>query len=164
MIPRTPAEQARFIFTNGRVVKDFVDHKITDILAAGGSRSVCRDLSVTQMHVLMHVEKRGKVSITELATLMGVSAASASAMVERLVEKRALTRAPSAVDRRRMEVRLTPTVQNDFAMVDKILMAAFEELIAKIGPATTRKWCEVLACIREVLDAADAPPTSSVAS
>lgn len=160
MTPRTPAEQARFIFTNGRVVKDFVDHKIAAILASGDSRSVCRDLSVTQMHVLMHVEKRGKVSISELAAQMGVSAPSASAMVERLVEKGALTRAPSSRDRRRMEVRIAPSVQDEFAMVDKILLAAFEELIAKVGPETTRKWCEVLECIRRVLDAEETLPPS----
>jgi DNA-binding MarR family transcriptional regulator len=162
MIPRTPAEQARFIFTNGRVVKDFVDHKIADILASGGSRSVCRDLSVTQMHVLMHVEKRGKVSISELAALMGVSAPSASAMVERLVEKGALTRVPSARDRRRMEVRIAPIVQGDFEMVDTILLAAFEELIAQVGQETTRKWCEVLARVREVLDGEDTTAAPSL--
>ena len=48
------------------------------------------------------------------------------------------------------EVRIAPIVQGDFEMVDTILLAAFEELIAQVGQETTRKWCEVLARVREV--------------
>jgi DNA-binding MarR family transcriptional regulator len=148
----TLAEQARYIFTNGRAIRDFVDRNVAQLLAAEGNRSVCGELSVNQMHALMLIQKRGKVSISELANLMGVSAPSASAMVDRMVEKGALTRAPSVKDRRRMNVRIAPAVQEDFERVNDVLLAAFERLVEKAGSETARMWCEVLERIKRVLD------------
>jgi DNA-binding MarR family transcriptional regulator len=152
MARETLTEQARYIFTTGRSIRDFVDRNVAQLLAAEGKRSVCGELSVNQMHALMLIQKREKVSISELAALMGVSAPSASAMVERMVEKGALTRAPSARDRRRMEVRIAPAVQEDFERVNEVLLAAFERLVAQAGEETARMWCEVLERIKQVLD------------
>jgi DNA-binding MarR family transcriptional regulator len=152
MARETLAAQARYIFTNGRAIRDFVDRNVAQLLAAEGNRSVCGELSVHQMHALMLIQKRGKVSISELAHLMGVSAPSASAMVDRMVEKGALTRAPSVKDRRRMDVRIAPAVQADFERVNDVLLAAFERLVEKAGAETARMWCEVLERIKRVLD------------
>lgn len=146
------SEQARYIFTTGRSIRDFVDRNIATQLAEVGGRSVCGELSVNQMHALMMIQKRGKVSITELAALMSVSVPSASTLVDRLVEKGALTREPSHSDRRRMNVRIAPAVQEDFSKVNSVLLSAFENLVEKIGPETTRMWCEVLRRVTNVLD------------
>ncbi len=158
----TLTEQARYIFTTGRSIRDFVDRNVAQLLAAEGSRSVCGELSVNQMHALMLIQKREKVSISELAALMGVSAPSASAMVERMVEKGALTRSPSARDRRRMEVRIAPAVQEDFERVNAVLLAAFERLVAKTGAETARMWCEVLERVKQVLDAEETAVRSKI--
>ncbi|MDJ0666737.1 MAG: MarR family transcriptional regulator [Desulfobacterales bacterium] len=158
----TLTEQARYIFTTGRSIRDFVDRNVAQLLAAEGSRSVCGELSVNQMHALMLIQKREKVSISELAALMGVSAPSASAMVERMVEKGALTRSPSARDRRRMEVRIAPAVQEDFERVNAVLLAAFERLVAKTGEETARMWCEVLERVKQVLDAEETAVRSKI--
>lgn len=160
MSERPLSEQARYIFTTGRVIRDFVDRNIAQLLAAEGNRSICGELSVNQMHALMLIQKRGKVSISELAALLGVSAPSASAMVDRLVEKGALTREPNARDRRRMDVRIAPAVQADFERVNAVLLAAFENLVEKIGAETARVWCEVLERIKTVLDAEEAASDS----
>ncbi len=156
MSERPLKDQARYIFTTGRAIRDFVDHNIAQLLAAEGSRSICGELSVNQMHTLMLIQKRRRVSISELANLMGVSAPSASAMVDRLVEKGALTREPNSRDRRRMDVRIAPAVEADFERVNDVLLAAFENLVEKIGAETARMWCEVLERIKSVLDAEEA--------
>ncbi|MDJ0808818.1 MAG: MarR family transcriptional regulator [Desulfobacterales bacterium] len=158
----TLAEQARYIFTTGRAIRDFVDRNIAQLLAAEGNRSVCGELSVNQMHALMLIQKRGKVSISELALLMGVSAPSASAMVDRMVEKGALTRAPSVRDRRRMDVRIAPSVQKDFERVNDVLLGAFERLVEKAGAETASMWCEVLKRLKRVLDAEEAATRSKI--
>ena len=105
----------------------------------------------------MMIQKRESVSISELATLMGISVPSASVLVERLVEKGALTREPSRTDRRRMEVRIASAVKDDFSRVNGVLLNAFEGLIQKIGPETTRMWCEVLRRIESVLEQEERP-------
>ena len=152
-----PDEQAHYIFTTGRAIRDFVDRNIAAQLAQFGGCSVWGDLSVTQMHALMMIQKRESVSISELATLMGISVPSASVLVERLVEKGALTREPSRTDRRRMEVRIASAVKDDFSRVNGVLLNAFEGLIQKIGPETTRMWCEVLRRIESVLEQEERP-------
>ncbi len=160
----TLAEQARYIFTTGRAIRDFVDRHIAQILAAEGNRSVCGELSVNQMHALMLIQKRGKVSISELALIMGVSAPSASTMVDRMVEKGVLTREPSIKDRRRMDVRIAPSVQEDFERVNAVLLAAFERLVEKAGAETAKMWCEVLERLKRVLDAEEAADRSRIAN
>ncbi len=162
MARETLAEQARYIFTTGRAIRDFVDRNIAQLLAAEGSRSVCGELSVNQMHALMLIQKRGTVSISEFAVLMGVSAPSASAMVDRMVEKGVLTRAPSTQDRRRMDVRIAPSVQEDFERVNDVLLAAFERLVEKAGAETARMWCEVLERLKRVLDAEEEAARSKI--
>ncbi len=160
----TLAEQARYIFTTGRAIRDFVDRHIAQILAAEGNRSVCGELSVNQMHALMLIQKRGKVSISELALIMGVSAPSASTMVDRMVEKGVLTREPSIKDRRRMDVRIAPSVQEDFERVKAVLLAAFERLVERAGAETAKMWCEVLERLKRVLDAEEAADRSRIAN
>jgi DNA-binding MarR family transcriptional regulator len=156
------AAQARYIFTTGRAIRDFVDRNIAQLLAAEGKRSVCGELSVNQMHALMLIQKRGKVSISELAALMGVSAPSASAMVDRMVDKGVLTRAPSTSDRRRMDVRIAPAVQEDFERVNDVLLNAFERLVEKAGAETAQMWCEVLKRLKQVLDAEETAARSKI--
>ena len=145
-------EQARYIFTTGRAIRDFVDRNIASQLAQFGDCSVWGELSVTQMHALMVIQKRESVSISQLASLLGISVPSASVLVDRLVEKGALTRNPSRTDRRRMEVRIAAAVRDDFSRVNGVLLNAFANLIQKIGPETTRMWCDVLRRIEAVLE------------
>jgi DNA-binding MarR family transcriptional regulator len=150
-------EQAHYIFTTGRAIRDFVDHNIASQLAQFDGRSIWGELSVTQMHALMMIQKRETVSISELASLLGVSVPSASTLVDRLVEKGALTREPSLKDRRRMEVRIASALKDDFSRVNSVLLNAFANLIQKIGPETTRMWCEVLRRIEAVLEQEERP-------
>jgi DNA-binding MarR family transcriptional regulator len=70
-----------------------------------------------------------------------------------MVEKGALTREPNAKDRRRMDVRIAPAVQEDFERVHDVLLVAFENLVEKAGAETARMWCEVLERVKNVLDA-----------
>jgi len=150
-------EQAHYIFTTGRAIRDFVDRNIASQLAQFDGRSIWGELSVTQMHALMMIQKRETVSISELASLLGVAVPSASTLVDRLVEKGALTREPSMIDRRRMEVRIASALKDDFSRVNSVLLNAFANLIQKIGPETTRMWCEVLRRIEAVLEQEERP-------
>jgi len=150
-------EQAHYIFTTGRAIRDFVDRNIASQLAQFGGRSVWGDLSVTQMHALMLIQKRESVFISELASLLGISVPSASTLVDRLVEKGALTRESSLSDRRRVEVRIASALGDDFSRLNSVLLNACANLIQKIGPETTRMWCEVLGRIEAVLEQEERP-------
>ncbi len=65
------------------------------------------DLTMQQLRVLGHVVKQPGIAGHELGTLLGVSAPTASGLIERLVEKGLVTRSDDADDRRVR--RLHPT-------------------------------------------------------
>ena len=93
------------------------------------------------------------VSITELSHLLGVSPPSASNMVERLVEKGLLVREPSPDDRRKVVISVAPPVVAEIRHVEESVLGLFVGLVERLGPETARKWCEVLAAIKTVIEA-----------
>jgi DNA-binding MarR family transcriptional regulator len=69
------------------------------------------DISVEQFHILRHV-RRGRGSVSELATAKNISRPAISQGVEVLVKKGLLTRVQSTEDRRCVKLALTPDGNN----------------------------------------------------
>jgi DNA-binding MarR family transcriptional regulator len=99
----------------------------------------------------MIVRTLGQITMTELSSQLCVSPPSASAMVDRLVEKGILTREHSTEDRRKVMVRVSPEAMEDIKGVEETILSSFVDLVEKIGPETARKWCEVLERVESVL-------------
>jgi len=110
------------------------------------------ELSTPQINMIMIINSRQAVSVTELAAHLNVSPPSVSAMVDRLVERGLLTRTPCSTDRRKVVIQVSPEAKKDIARVQKKVLASFVELVEAIGPETTKKWCEVLREISKVLN------------
>ncbi|MCB2148569.1 MAG: MarR family transcriptional regulator [Deltaproteobacteria bacterium] len=144
--------RARYIFTTGRMIHDRVMRISTGACMHIAKDDRFGDLSAPQMNMLIMIRIREAVSVTELAALLGVSPPSVSAMVDRLVERGLLTRVPSDQDRRKVVIRVSPEALEDIARVEEILLGYFVELVEAVGPETTRKWCEVLEQIKQVLE------------
>ncbi len=144
MTEATVAEQARHIFTIGKRIQDRVFRVYTQLLAREGKLTSGDELSFTQIQTVKAVEEKGRVSITELARGLGVSAPSASAMVDRLVDKGVLTRRRDPGDRRRVVVEARPEAVVMLRKVEAKILATFEDLVERIGPEAARMWCEVL--------------------
>ena len=152
MTLETPLEQARHIFTRGKLIHDRVQRIVAEHLASGKGHRKFRDLSVAQLHVFMQVRHRGEVTIKELAKLLGVAPPSASVMVERMVEKGILARETSRKDRRKVTVSVSPEAIEDIEKIEEAVLRSFVDLVQKVGPETTRKWCEVLERIKSILE------------
>jgi len=99
----------------------------------------------------MIVRSLEQITMTELSSQLCVSPPSASVMVDRLVEKGILIREHSIEDRRKVMVRVSPEAMEDIKGVEKTILRSFVDLVEKIGPETTRKWCEVLERVKSVL-------------
>lgn len=143
-------EQARYIFTTGKVIHDRI-LKIQSQQLASGSCDAFGELSVSQLHVIRLVRKHGLLAMSELAELLAVSPPSASTMVDRLVDKGVLYREHSTQDRRKVVVRISPEAVKKIESVEANIIRLFEELVAQLGPETTRQWCQVLKRINAVL-------------
>lgn len=143
--------QAKYIFSTGKMIRDRIFRVQTTHLAACGKSNALGDLSVPQFHAIMMVRTLGQVTMTELSDSLGVSPPSASAMVDRLVERGILTREHSDKDRRKVMVRVSSEAMEDIKGVEETILRLFVELVEKIGPETARKWCEVLERVKLVL-------------
>ena len=148
-----PLEQARYIQDTGRLIHERIYRIKARQMASGPNPKGLEDLSVQQLQTLTAVWHRKAVSITELAAVMGVSPPSASAMVDRLMEKKLLTREPHPDDRRKVVVRVTPLFEASAEKVEAGIMHTFVDLVKKIGPDAASQWCGILAMIKNHLDA-----------
>lgn len=143
-------EQARFIFTTGRMIHEQI-LRVHSRHLVHKATSLGSELSAAQMNAITIVNKHGPLSMGALADQLGITAPSASAMVDRLVEKGILIREHSSEDRRKVEVRISPAAVKEIQAIEESLFRLFQGLVRKLGPETTRKWCDVLASIQKVL-------------
>jgi len=144
-------DQAHFVFTTGKLIHDRVFQIQSKHLAGMGSNGRVGDLSMAQVHVLMRIRRMGEVSLTELADHLGVSPPSASAMVDRLVDKTMLTRKPSEEDRRRVVIRISPEALKEIQKIEQVVIQSFVDLVERIGPEYAQQWCSVLDKVRNVI-------------
>ena len=152
MWKETPLDQARYIFTRGKMIHDRVQRIVARHIASGKGHREMRNLSVAQLHVFMHVRHHEEVTIKELSELLGVAPPSASTMVDRLVEKKILIREMSPEERRKVIVRVSSEAMADTEKTEEAVLSSFVDLVEKVGPETARKWCEVLERIKFVLE------------
>jgi DNA-binding MarR family transcriptional regulator len=158
MTKREALEQARFIFTTGKLIRDRIFSIQASQMEAGGRNNLGEELSVSQLHALHVIHDHGPATVSELAAALGVSPPSASAMVDRLVEKGLLSREPSRTDRRKVLVSISPEALKRINTIEETILQSFIDLVEKIGPKTAGMWCQVLRKVREVQE--QGPPVS----
>ena len=156
-------EAARFIFDTLRAIRlRLIPRHLTAALDDNGAPedAPSHELTMPQFNALVAVRDRGQVTIKELALAQGVSASSASTMVDRLVEMLMVTRRQSDADRREVVVRLTPEGEQAICALESVFLHGIGELLERLGPEYAEKWVDVYARIREILDD-DAEPAGA---
>lgn len=143
-------EQARFIFTTGKLLRRHMFSSLANIETDSGGCG-CSDLSLAQFNLLMAVQALGKATGVELAAQLGVSPPSISVMVERLVERGLLIRERSSEDRRKVLIRMSSEEAVHFSRMEEMLLASFVHLVEEVGEETAAKWVEVLQQVELVL-------------
>jgi len=110
------------------------------------------DITPAQLQAVSVIRKRKRTIITELANLLGVSVASASAMVDRLVKKDILIRDIVPQDRRKVIVRLSPKITKDFKRIEMIILTPICQLIDQVGLETADVRCDMLEQLKASLE------------
>ena len=123
-------EQAHLIFTTGKMIRNHVMRILTDHAAQEG----CFDISGPQLFALLVLRDRGPATITELSHVLEVSPPSASAMVDRLVEKGILTREHSREDRRKVVVFQPHRYSRTKALFEEFARSFYESDLLIILP------------------------------
>ncbi len=150
MADQQTVEQARYIFSVGKMIRDHMCNSMTQLKIKERTNECC-DLSMAQMNLLMAVRNHEELTLGELAEVLKVSPPSVSVMVERLVERNMLTRNRSAQDRRKVIIALSPEAEQLIEKMEEQMLTAFIALVEELGPETARKWSEVLQRVEEVL-------------
>ena len=155
-------EQARIIFRFGGLMHDRVSRvHTTHEMVEDNPPGQHLGLSVAQMYAVMATREYGQVSVSQLAELLGVSPASASSMVDRLVEKGILTRRQSQEDRRKVIVQTSPEENESIRRTEERILQWLVKLLERIGPETAEKWCDVVERVQEVLIQDNGPNRNS---
>jgi DNA-binding MarR family transcriptional regulator len=93
-----------------QLVTEALDH--LDALVALRRRQFCtqqsfRGVSLPQLHILMTVQERRRMTVSELGQLLQISAPSTSAILDRMEEHRLVHRVRDAADRRVVHVEVS---------------------------------------------------------
>jgi len=143
-------EHARALHRTQRAL----DNKVTRRGAKRRKRTVHRSqiLSNAQLTTLSVIRETGELTLKALADGSGVSAPSASAMVDKLVELGLAERRASAQDRREVRISLTPAGDKAAREWEGEALTAIADLLDRVGPETAKLWREVYARIQDCLD------------
>lgn len=110
------------------------------------------DLTMQQLRVLGHVAKQPGISQQELGTLLGVSAPTASGLVERLVDKGLVVRADDPDDRRIRRLRPTETALDVMREMDSMFERALGVVVGELSVAELELLCRGAQAMIAALD------------
>ena len=145
-------EKAHYIFTAGKLIHDKIYQTGAQYFNYGKGAEETVELSLPQKNMIMIIRRQGKVTITDLAQQLGVSPPSVSAMVDRLVEKKIVTREHGIEDRRKVAVRISDDAIAMMEGFEKNILGFFVDLVEKVGAETTEQWCQVLKRVEAALE------------
>jgi len=147
------SRQARYIFITERVIGNHINRKISQKLLGCKGRIAQWKMSLSQFNTVNIILEHGQLTNAELSTLLGISAPSASAMIERLVKKGIVIRKRNPYDRRKIVVAISPQAKKGISRLNQIVLESIAELIDRVGPETARAWCEVLKQVEKIVQA-----------
>ena len=145
-------KQAQYIFTNMKVFREHFYRTHAGKVTKDMKSDLYGEPTLSQLHVIMIADEQGPVTIKDLAEMLGVSAPSASEMVEKLVEKNILKREHSHEDRRKVIVSVSPGAAKHIEKIKQIHLQAIVEMVEKIGPETASELCKVLEDIKRAVE------------
>lgn len=142
--------QAKEIFETVELLREYVVKRLfVQASEAGGGPP---ELTFSQMRALHALHKAGTFTVKQMAEELNVSPASASAMIDRIVEMGLISREHDAADRRVVNVRLSAQGAKVFTAHEAVLMSFFEELMDEIGEEHTRAWVDVYRALRVCME------------
>jgi len=117
-----------------------------DALSARRRRMLCeqplhRDVSLPQLYVLMLLQERGRMMVSELSGELHISMPSASSIVDRIEENGLVERTRDDIDRRVVHVELT---ERGRALVEEIMGLKREAVQGLLGAMTDEELTDVV--------------------
>ncbi|MDQ2745369.1 MAG: MarR family transcriptional regulator [Chloroflexota bacterium] len=150
-----------------------IDQAVVQInaLAAHRRRAICaeprrRQVSMPQVYILMTLQERGAMTVSELAHLLSVSAPSASSILDRMEEHGLIERVRDAIDRRVVHVGIT---EPGSRLMEEVMGLKREQMQRLLDSMTDRELEHVVEgaaaverALRRARETAEAPAGTTV--
>lgn len=114
------------------------------------------ELSMAQLKCLLSLRSLAPCSLKDLAAELNVAPASASGMVERLVEMGLVDRRQDPQDRRQVQISLAPPAQAIVESHEAFFVRKLAWLIRELDSGDARKWLEIYRKLDQILTTAPA--------
>lgn len=112
-------------------------------------------LSVPQFRTLLFLERHPGTSLSAVAEHLGVARPTASALVERLVQRGLVTRETDPAERRRVALRLTDTGRENLEVARRRTQARLAEKLAAFRPEERAALAAGLRLLQRVAEEAE---------
>jgi len=114
------------------------------------------DISVEQFHVLRHI-RRGVCSVSELAAAKRTSRPAVSQIVDALVNKGLVSRAPNPADRRVVRLELTPAGTELIQRIIQHTRAWMRQPLETLSPAELHTVQQALILLKAAFELQERP-------
>ena len=111
------------------------------------SDAACCGITVAQCHVLMEIGKLNKISIVDLASILGLDKSTLSRTIDGMVETGLVERAPNPEDRRYLKLTLTDQGKNLFDSINCTFDQYYQDVFAAIPPDKHQQVTESLSLL-----------------
>ncbi|MEI6064015.1 MAG: MarR family winged helix-turn-helix transcriptional regulator [Pseudanabaena sp. ELA748] len=111
-------------------------------------KSTC--LTIPQLRALAFIQINPYSSLAALAEYLGVTSASTSTMVERLVQKKFMTRAEHPKLRRKVTLTLTPAGEEHLQQVRQVNRDRLADKLAHLSPSQLTNLINALEELRQI--------------
>lgn len=144
-------EKVSFIVETDGLLRDYITSVvIKDIKSRIDDKRFVR-ISSNHIHAALLLKTIAPCSLKDFAAVMRLSKSSASALVERMVEKKIIERQPNQDNRREILLSVDVEFEKHVVFVRKELSAWFASLLDDLGPEAFEKWYAVMQQLNTVM-------------
>jgi DNA-binding MarR family transcriptional regulator len=133
------------------LLKDYIESVVLKKIKSGMAADIFDNVTPYHIRAALLLRNIEPCSLKEFATAMRLSKASASALVERMVQAGTVEREMNPDNRREVLVKVSPALEQHISYVHAELIKWFGSITEDMGVETVEKWYEVMNSLRSVL-------------
>ncbi|MBX7223880.1 MAG: MarR family transcriptional regulator [Blastocatellia bacterium] len=111
-------------------------------------------ITVPQLRLLALLKREPQLGLTEVATMLGITQATASATADRLVQRGLVRRETDSAERRRIKLSLTETGQTELGQMLSIAQEVAQIALTALSPEQLADIIQSLGLLREAFSQA----------
>ena len=131
---------------------------MSQLKCASSQRLLRLGISMAQVHLLNSVQRRGEMTMSQLAEMLDISLSNATGLVDRIEERGFLERVRVPEDRRIVLIRITPAGTRMLEEADALSDEILRSVLGRLRPGQLTGVAQAVADLRAALDAPTTPP------